>query len=53
MPMLALHLGLVYGGVDYEKQRATALVRKIDILIGTPGRLIDYHKQNVLQPQGH
>ncbi len=41
-----LSLNLAYGGVDYEKQR-----RKIeagcDILIGTPGRLIDYFKQNV------
>ncbi len=40
-----LVLGLVYGGVDYEKQR-NSLNDKIDILIGTPGRLIDYHKQN-------
>jgi ATP-dependent RNA helicase RhlB len=39
-------LGLVYGGVDYEKQRKQ-LQDGIDILIGTPGRLIDYHKQRV------
>ncbi|NOY83748.1 MAG: DEAD/DEAH box helicase [Nitrospirae bacterium] len=36
----------VYGGVDYEKQR-TALSEGCDILIGTPGRLIDYFKQKV------
>lgn len=41
-----LKLGLVYGGVDYEKQR-TRLESGIDILIGTPGRLIDYLKQGV------
>ncbi|HKK16760.1 MAG TPA: DEAD/DEAH box helicase, partial [Gammaproteobacteria bacterium] len=41
-----LELGLVYGGVDYEKQRA-ALQSGVDILIGTPGRLIDYFKQGV------
>ncbi|MGF1547074.1 MAG: ATP-dependent RNA helicase RhlB [Thiotrichales bacterium] len=39
-------LGLVYGGVDYEKQRQQ-LRDGIDILIGTPGRLIDYFKQYV------
>ena len=44
-------LGLVYGGVDYEKQR-TSLNEKIDILIGTPGRLIDYHKQKVFSLKG-
>ncbi len=41
-----LKLGLVYGGVDYEKQRAS-LADGVDILIGTPGRLIDYSKQKV------
>ncbi|MEM7026895.1 MAG: DEAD/DEAH box helicase [Pseudomonadota bacterium] len=41
-----LELALVYGGVDYEKQRA-ALADGVDILIGTPGRLIDYFKQKV------
>lgn len=41
-----MKLGLVYGGVDYEKQRQQ-LKQDIDILIGTPGRLIDYHKQGV------
>jgi len=46
-----LSLGLVYGGVDYEKQR-NSLNEKIDILIGTPGRLIDYHKQNVYSLKG-
>ncbi|MEM7542109.1 MAG: DEAD/DEAH box helicase [Pseudomonadota bacterium] len=41
-----LRLGLVYGGVDYEKQR-TQLGEGVDLLIGTPGRIIDYYKQNV------
>ncbi|WP_448873668.1 DEAD/DEAH box helicase [Desulfobulbus propionicus] len=36
----------VYGGVDYDKQR-TALQQGVDILIGTPGRLIDYLKQKI------
>ncbi len=44
-------LGLVYGGIDYEKQRDN-LSEKLDILIGTPGRLIDYHKQNAYSLKG-
>jgi ATP-dependent RNA helicase RhlB len=39
-------LGLVYGGVDYDKQRRM-LQEGVEILIGTPGRLIDYFKQKV------
>jgi len=41
-----LRFGLAYGGVDYEKQRKT-LQDGVDILIGTPGRIIDYFKQHV------
>ena len=41
-----LKTGLAYGGVDYEKQRKI-LQNGVDILIGTPGRLIDYFKQKV------
>jgi len=36
----------VYGGVDYQKQREE-LRKGVDILVGTPGRLIDYFKQRV------
>jgi ATP-dependent RNA helicase RhlB len=36
----------VYGGIDYEKQR-DQLARGVDVLIGTPGRLIDYFKQHI------
>src|SRR3989442_7546909 len=36
----------VYGGIDYRKQRAD-LQAGVDVLIGTPGRLIDYWKQRV------
>ena len=41
-----LTLGLAYGGIDYEKQRQE-LKDGVDILIGTPGRMIDYYKQRV------
>src|SRR5213592_4391361 len=36
----------VYGGIDYGKQRE-ALAAGCDLLVGTPGRLIDYLKQRV------
>jgi ATP-dependent RNA helicase RhlB len=41
-----LKMALAYGGIDYEKQRSV-LAGGVDILIGTPGRLIDYFKQHV------
>jgi ATP-dependent RNA helicase RhlB len=41
-----LKIGLSYGGIDYEKQR-NQLRAGVDILIGTPGRIIDYFKQKV------
>jgi ATP-dependent RNA helicase RhlB len=40
-----LKLHTVFGGVDYEKQK-NAFADGVDILIGTPGRLIDYFKQH-------
>ena len=48
--VLGKHTGhkteVVFGGTGYEQQR-TALKQGVDILIGTPGRLIDYFKQRV------
>ena len=41
-----LDFALAYGGVDYQKQR-DRLAEGVDVLIGTPGRIIDYFKQNV------
>jgi ATP-dependent RNA helicase RhlB len=40
-----LRMALVYGGVDYDKQREL-LQRGTDVIIATPGRLIDYVKQH-------
>jgi ATP-dependent RNA helicase RhlB len=39
-------LGLVFGGTGYDAQRKM-LEEGVDVLIGTPGRLIDYFKQHV------
>jgi len=36
----------IFGGVDYDKQRQ-ALRDGVDIIVATPGRLIDYAKQRV------
>jgi ATP-dependent RNA helicase RhlB len=48
--VLAAHTGLkvrvVYGGTGYDSQRKS-LEEGVDILIGTPGRIIDYFKQHV------
>jgi ATP-dependent RNA helicase RhlB len=47
---LGAHCGFVvqaiYGGVDYMKQK-NALLEGADIIVGTPGRLIDYLKQKI------
>ncbi|MFL6591820.1 MAG: ATP-dependent RNA helicase RhlB [Luteimonas sp.] len=42
---LGLKFALVYGGVDYDKQRQL-LQDGADVIIATPGRLIDYVKQH-------
>src|SRR5512136_1515981 len=48
--LLGKHCGFtiqaIYGGVDYMKQR-DALKEGADVVIGTPGRLIDYLKQKI------
>jgi ATP-dependent RNA helicase RhlB len=41
-----LRLAVVFGGTDYDKQRKQ-LEEGVDVLVGTPGRLIDYYKQNI------
>jgi len=48
--LLGKHSGFtiqaIYGGIDYMKQRE-ALTEGTDVVIGTPGRLIDYLKQKI------
>lgn len=52
--ILAGHTGLslvqVVGGVDYAKQ-AESLRRGVDIVICTPGRIIDYYKQKIFKTE--
>ncbi|MDI1278491.1 DEAD/DEAH box helicase [Methylobacter sp.] len=42
---LNLKLALIYGGTDYQKQ-LDSLKSNVDIIIGTPGRIIDFYRQN-------
>jgi ATP-dependent RNA helicase RhlB len=46
-----LRCALIYGGVDYDKQRQQ-LRDGCDIVIATPGRLLDYYKQHVFGLDG-
>ena len=52
---MGAHTGLsavaIFGGVDYEKQRQ-ALRLGADLVVGTPGRLIDFLKQGAWHPEG-
>jgi ATP-dependent RNA helicase RhlB len=41
----------VVGGVDYVKQ-ADTLRQGVDIIICTPGRIIDYYKQKIFKTEG-
>jgi ATP-dependent RNA helicase RhlB len=41
-----LKLGVVYGGTGYDTQRQM-LADGVDVLVGTPGRIIDYYKQRI------
>ncbi len=53
--LLGKHTGLscvqVVGGVDYQKQ-ADILKKGVDIVICTPGRIIDYFKQGIFKTDG-
>jgi len=40
-----INVHAVFGGVDYEKQQRP-FETGVEILIGTPGRLIDFHKKH-------
>ncbi len=46
-----LKRALIYGGVDYDKQRAQ-LEGGVDVIIATPGRIIDFVKQHAVSLRG-
>ena len=38
----------VYGGMDYDRQRKEVLAQPVDLLVATPGRLLDFVKSRVI-----
>ena len=46
-----LRCGVVYGGAGYDSQREM-VAGGLDILIGTPGRTIDYFRQGIFNLKG-
>ncbi|MBP6381159.1 MAG: ATP-dependent RNA helicase RhlB [Pseudomonadales bacterium] len=40
-----LHVVTLIGGVDYDRQRQQLERKLVDILVATPGRLMDFHSQ--------
>jgi ATP-dependent RNA helicase RhlB len=49
---LSRHTGLnivpVYGGMDYQKQLASLAGKQVDIVVATPGRLLDFQRQQAI-----
>lgn len=45
--LLKFKYALIYGGTDYKKQQ-DVLKSDVDVVIGTPGRIIDFYKQKLL-----
>jgi ATP-dependent RNA helicase RhlE len=43
-----LEIGVFYGGVGYDRQKSL-LNYGIDVIVATPGRLLDLHEQGVLK----
>ncbi len=38
----------IYGGMDYDRQRREVLSAPVDLLVATPGRLLDFTKSRVI-----
>ena len=38
----------IYGGMDYDRQKQEVLGAPVDLLVATPGRLLDYVKSRVI-----
>jgi len=43
-----LHIVSVYGGTDYQKQEKHLRERPVDIVVATPGRLLDFASKQIL-----
>ena len=47
-PHLNLKFALIYGGTDYQKQ-LDKIKTNVDVITGTPGRIIDFYRQGALK----
>ena len=45
---LSVRIVTVFGGMDYEKQKRQLHGAAIDVVVATPGRLLDYHRHKDL-----
>ncbi len=45
---LPMHVAEAYGGTDYERQQRNLRSRPVDILVATPGRLLDFSRKRVV-----
>ncbi|AGF77530.1 DNA/RNA helicase, superfamily II [Desulfocapsa sulfexigens DSM 10523] len=46
---LPMRVAEAYGGTDYERQQKNIRDRPVDILVATPGRLLDFSRKRVVQ----
>ncbi len=46
---LPLRVGEAYGGTDYQRQQKNLQNRPVDILVATPGRLLDFSRKRVVR----
>ena len=46
---LPMRVAEAYGGTDYERQMRNIRERPVDILVATPGRLLDFSRKRVVQ----
>lgn len=44
----AFHVTVVYGGINYRKQQTELAANRIDLVVATPGRLLDFKSRGVL-----
>ncbi|MBL4901192.1 MAG: DEAD/DEAH box helicase [Desulfocapsa sp.] len=45
---LPMHIAEAYGGTGYERQQKNLKNRPVDILVATPGRLLDFSRKGVV-----
>jgi ATP-dependent RNA helicase RhlB len=45
----AIRIAAVFGGLGYDSQRRMLSERAVDIIVATPGRLIDFQRQKLVQ----